>query len=271
MNFVLARAPQTDPRWLECHLGLVEKVARQVYRRLPPYVDLRDLIQEGMVGLLEAGSKIASEGLDSVQSKTYVVARVKGSMLDWLRRCDWVSRGGRRRERQLQHSEEHLAQRLGRRPKTEEMVAHTGLSAPTLQRYRSEAVRCALVSLEDVLVQQGAPSNLAFDNTLQSIERHCLQEYVERLPARERAIIILHYFEDRKLSDLAQSIGVSQARLSQLHKQALARLQEWMAPVPPRNRSAYKPFERSIYKETSLLARRGFSGLTRAPLAVRRR
>ena len=226
---------QQRDQWVNEHLGLVKKIAGKIARRLPAHVEVEDLIQEGVVGLLKMSHEDASG--------SYVASRVTGSILDALRRQDWVSRGGRQRTRQVQQAQEHLRQSAGRSPSSSELAAYTGLSPRQLENIRAESKRATLVSWEELHSQGDLKEPSAAPKDAVDVED--LQILLRRLPERERRILTLHYFEDRKMGEIARGLELSQARLSQLHKQALRRLQDMIAPPPPRVKRA--PFERAAF------------------------
>lgn len=191
---------------------LVESLARRVGKRLPPGVDTSDLIQEGLLALLEAEQRYQSDR--GVPLAAFAHRRIRGRMLDMLRGLDWASRHARRRARELSRSEQALTVELGRRPSRLELCGRLKIDLSTLERRRHEAANLKL----EPLGTQPLAARKSCEPTLE------LREAMARLPHRERQLLGQHYFEGLRLQEIAERFGVSVARASQLHRAALNRL-----------------------------------------------
>lgn len=220
------------------YAGLVKHVALRMAATLPTHIELDDLINDGVVGLMDALNRFdPSKG---VKFQTFAATRIRGAMLDALRAQDWASRGARRRGRELQKAEEKLCHDLGRRPKSEELARFAGLTPRELARRKQERSVGQLSSLEQLRCR-GDESEELFGNALvdhsAAVEEHCfrgqcrehLLHGLKSLPERDRLILALYYFEELNIREIGLILGVSEARISQLHGRSLRRLRESLA------------------------------------------
>ncbi len=229
---------------LKDYAPLVRKLALQLMARLPACVDLDDLIQVGMMGLLEAGERY--QDLQRAKFETYASQRIRGAMLDELRSNDFVSRGMRHSARQVAQAVQAREQRLGRAPREAEVAEEMGLALGAYQQLLQDIHGCQLVHLDDFegpeeasrYLDQHAPQEggAPFDPLqllLQKGLRQQLLSALEALPEREQLLLSLYYDEELNLREIGAVLEVSQARVCQLHSQALARLrgqlQPWLA------------------------------------------
>lgn len=210
---------------------LVKRLAFQLMAKLPASVQAEDLIQNGMIGLLDAIGRF-EEGLGA-QFETYAVQRIRGAMLDGLRENDWVPRGVRREMRRVEEAIHLLEHRNGRAPSEVELAEALDMPLADYQKLLSEARGHQLVYLEDLTGDQGddflernvvsaEPDPLAI---LEDGEmRRLLVRSIEALPERERMVMALYYDEDLNLKEIGEVMGVTESRVCQLHSQAIARL-----------------------------------------------
>lgn len=217
------------------YLPLVKYVAGRISMHLPSSVDINDLINDGVFGLLDAIEKYDQSR--SVKFETYAVTRINGAIIDALRSLDWVPRTIRQRARELERAYEELEMRHGRMPTDAELAAHLDLSAEALARTVKAARGTTLVSLEELLPNQSG-EGLALADTLKDEEsdvardlehdevRAELERSVESLPPQERIVIQLYYFEGQRLREIKAALGVSESRVSQIHSAAVARLKK---------------------------------------------
>jgi RNA polymerase sigma factor for flagellar operon FliA len=217
------------------YLHLVKYVAGRVSMHLPSSVDINDLINDGVFGLLDAIEKYDQSR--SVKFETYAVTRINGAIIDALRSLDWVPRTIRQRARELERAYEELEMRYGRAPTDQELAAHMDLSPRELARTVKAARGTTLVSLEELLPNQSG-EGLALADTLKDEEsdvardlehdevRSELERSVESLPPQERIVIQLYYFEGKRLREIKTALGVSESRVSQIHSAAVARLKK---------------------------------------------
>ena len=237
---------------VETHAPLVKRIAYQLMSRLPASVDVDDLIQNGMIGLLDAIGRY-QDGLGA-QFETYAAQRVRGAMLDGLRENDWLPRSLRRDMRRIESAIHSLEQQNGRAPSETELAAALGVSLDEYQHMLHEARGHQLVYLEDFsrdgdddylerhLVHQGSdPLDMLEDADM----RRRLVSAIEALPEREQMVMALYYDEDLNLREIGEVLGVTESRVCQLHSQAVARLRastlSGAAPLPTPARRGRPP------------------------------
>lgn len=217
------------------HVGLVHHVARQLARRLHDKVDLDELVSAGAVGLMQAAASY--EPARGLTFSTYAVPRIRGSMLDELRRHDPMSRGSRRKARSMSAAREALVHRLGREPKSSEVAVQLNVSVETLRQWEIDVDGAIEVSLDVAprsLRDEGhvtAGSAIA-DESTQSIEdRLGHEEQIARLAlairslrVQERTVLALYFYEELTLQEIARVLGLSASRISQIRGEALTKL-----------------------------------------------
>jgi RNA polymerase sigma factor for flagellar operon FliA len=205
--------------------------------RLPSSVQLDDLTQAGMVGLLEAQQSYqAGRG---ASFETYAGIRIRGAMLDELRRYDWTPRSVHRKARSVAEAIHAVEARTGRDARDCEVAAELGLPLPEYHAVLQDALACRVLSIEqlvdvagdNVIEARADERGQPIDNLARTGFAAALSEAIAGLPDRERLIIALYYEEGRTLREIGTAMGVSESRVSQLQGQALlrlrARLAEW--------------------------------------------
>ena len=210
---------------------LVKRIAYHMMTALPPSVELDDVIQSGMMGLLDAARRYqVSEG---AQFETYAVQRIRGAMLDELRQCDWLPRGVRRSLRKVEVMISRLEQQNGRAPTEAELAKAMDMSLPDYQRLLQDARGYQIVSYEDFgdAEDDSFLDRFAIDreaDPLRVLEerglREALIESIEQLPEREKQVMGLYYEQELNLREIGEVLGVSESRVCQIHTQAIARL-----------------------------------------------
>lgn len=218
------------------HRRLVRQIARKVGAGLPHHVELEDLVQEGMVGLLEALDRF--DPAQGVQLTTFLSTRIRGAMLDYLRGIDFASRGARRRLREMQQAEETLTHELGRQPRPDELAGQMKVSRREVERRRFEGVIGFVGSLQEK--PPGIETGLSWLDQLaddgpsleaqaeRDFRKEALKKALVRLSERERLLLALYYFEDLKVKEIADVLGISSTRCFQLHRRALDKLRSFM-------------------------------------------
>lgn len=210
---------------------LVKRIAHHMMASLPPSVEIDDVIQSGMMGLLDAARRYqVSEG---AQFETYAVQRIRGAMLDGLRQCDWLPRGVRRSLRGVEKMISRLEQQNGRAPSETELAKALDMSLPEYQRLLQDARGYQIVSYEDfssddddsfldryAVDHEADPLHVLEDRGL----REALVEGIEGLPEREKLVMGLYYEQELNLREIGEVLGVSESRVCQIHTQAIARL-----------------------------------------------
>jgi len=216
---------------LQEHAALVKRIAHHMMLKLPGSVDVDDLIQAGMIGLLDAASRY--DELRGAQFETYAAQRIRGAMLDELRGADWLPRSMRRDTRRIENAISKLQQRLGRAPTETEIANEMSVSLFEYQQLLQEARGAQLVYYEDF---HNEDEDSFFDrhdysteaNPLELLQderfRTALVQAIERLPERERLLMGMHYEQEMNLREIGEVMGVSESRVCQLHSQAVARL-----------------------------------------------
>lgn len=219
------------------YVPLVQRLAHHMIAKLPPNVELDDLIQVGMIGLVDALSRF--EESHGVQFETFATQRIRGAMLDELREGDWMSRGSRKSQKQIEQAMHRLEHRLGRTPLESEIAAELQMPLPEYQALLGRVRGTQLVYLEDigasaddeegfldrhVADEEADPMSLLKDQRLRS----ALVAAIETLPERERYIMGMYYEQDMNLKEIAAVLGVTESRVCQLHSQSIARLRAKM-------------------------------------------
>lgn len=220
---------------LKQYTPLVRRLALQLIARLPASVELDDLIQVGMMGLLEAADRFQSD--QGATFETYASQRIRGAMLDELRANDWVSRGLRQSARNVSKAIQAQEQKLGRAPSEGEIAQELKISLEAYQHLLQEIQGCQLVYYEDFdrtqeessfLDRQNSPADCMLDEPLTQLLkgdfRRQLIEAIELMPERERLLLSLYYKEELNLREIGAVLGVNQSRVCQLHSQAISRL-----------------------------------------------
>ena len=210
---------------------LVKRIAYHLMARLPSSVQVDDLVQNGMMGLLDAISRF--EAGMGAQFETYAAQRVRGAMLDGLRENDWLPRSLRRDFRRIEEAISQLEQQYGRAPAEKELAAALGMSLAEYQKMLQDARGHQLISFEDMVEEgdedflerhltddTGEPSKILEDEAL----RRLLVQGIEALPEREKMMMALYYEQDLNLREIGEVMGVTESRVCQLHSQAVARL-----------------------------------------------
>ena len=218
---------------LRQHLPLVRRIALQMLAKLPASVELDDLIQVGMIGLLDASSRY--EDNRGAQFETFASQRIRGAMLDELRASDWGSRNLRQQARQVEQAVRVLEHRLGRAPTEGEIARELKLGLEAYQGLLQEIQGAQLLYVEDFAREDGDNPVLELysrgshgDDPLQALMesgfRAELVEAIRNLPERDRLLLNLYYEEELNLREIGAILEVSQSRVCQLHSQAISRL-----------------------------------------------
>ncbi|MBI4443092.1 MAG: FliA/WhiG family RNA polymerase sigma factor [Acidobacteria bacterium] len=215
-------------------LPSVRFLANRLAFRLPAHVDKEDLVQVGLIGLIQSASRF--DPRRGVQFQTYANRRVQGAMLDYLRSLDWKPRSVRRRGRHLAKASHSFQQRMGCCATSEELAAEIGITPPELHLWIRE------FSIQEAPMSPTLSENTAAEKTRDAIatmadpkdspetllqkeqQAMMVKEAIDRLPGNERTVLGLYYYEQLPMKKIGELLGVKQARVSQLHRQALQRL-----------------------------------------------
>jgi RNA polymerase sigma factor for flagellar operon FliA len=221
---------------LKAHASLVKKLAYQMKAKLPPSVEVDDLIQAGMIGLLDAINRY--EETHGAQFETYAVQRVRGAMLDELRSSDWMPRSVRQNMRKIEVAMNSLQQRLGRAPTETEVAQQLKISLTEYQDLLTDGGGHQLVYYEDFHDGEGNEHFLdryCSDDKSDPLKalmntgfRQAVIDAILALPEREKILMGLYYEQEMNLKEIGAVMGVSESRVCQLHSQAIARMRAYL-------------------------------------------
>jgi RNA polymerase sigma factor FliA len=205
------------------HAELVKRIAYHLAGRLPPSVEVDDLIQAGMLGLLEAAANFATGRGASFE--TYAGIRIRGAMIDALRKLDWAPRSVHRKSREVANAIRVLESELGREARDTEIATHMGIEIADYHRIVQDTVACQLTNIDDTPAadindQRSDP----FADMVDDDFRHALAQAISELPEREKMVMSLYYGDDLNLKEIGAVLKVTESRICQLHGQALTRL-----------------------------------------------
>ncbi len=213
------------------YLPMVKRIAYHMMTRLPASVEVDDLIQAGLMGLMDAVDRFDDE--QGALFETYATQRVRGAMLDELRDADWVSRNVRRAGRQIENAIHALQQRHQRPPTEQEIATEMGLEINAYYELLNGARGAHLIYYEDLHDPDGESflerfadetNSGPFDVLASNHFKGALAEAVSLLPDRERMLMGMYYEQDMNFKEIGAVLGVSESRVCQLHGQAIARL-----------------------------------------------
>jgi len=218
------------------HAALVKRIAWHLKGRLPASVELGDLIQAGMIGLLEAAKNYAPGR--AANFETFAGIRIRGAMLDELRKTDWTPRSVYRRLRDAMEAMRQIEAETGREAGEAEVAQRMGISASEYSQIMADASRSRVLSLDESDDEDGPGFEVSDEQAGTPASRHeeedrrvALAEAIEGLPEREKLLMSLYYDEELNLKEIGAVLGVTESRVCQLHGQALtrlrARLRDW--------------------------------------------
>ena len=219
----------SDEELVTSHVDLVKRIAHHLAARLPATVDVNDLMQSGMVGLLEAAANFdASRG---ASFETYAGIRIRGAMLDDIRKHDWTPRSVHHKYRQVMEAMSAVEGRKGGAATPEEVAAHLDISINEYHKILADSAGSRLFSFEETLEEptlqrkpptSGAPTP---DQELYHSQfRKQLATSIDNLPERERLVLSLYYEQELNLKEIGAVLDVSESRVCQIHGQAVMRL-----------------------------------------------
>ncbi len=211
------------------NVELVKRIAQHLAARLPSSVDIDDLLQSGMVGLLEAASNFdPSRG---ASFETYAGIRIRGAMLDDIRKHDWTPRSVHHKYRQVTDAINAIEGETGRAATTEEIAGRLGITVDEYHKILTDSASARLFSLEETLEEPAFAHRPPSSNTAlpeqdlyQSQFRSNLSAAIEQLPERERLVLSLYYERELNLKEIGKVLDVSESRVCQIHGQAVMRL-----------------------------------------------
>lgn len=221
------------------HIALVRSVARRLARRLPPSVDLDDLVSTGTIGLINAVDRFdPSRG---VPFEAYAEIRIRGAMIDAVREADWTPRTVRSAGKRLEDTRERIHAATGRDPSASELSELLGVSMSRFQRLRRRVATSRTISID---APAGVASTTPLVDALPSDDndplitildfelRDRLVDAIHTLPERERTVLLMHYEGGLKFREIGATMGVTESRICQIHTRAVERLRTTLEPEP---------------------------------------
>ena len=228
-NSPLAEDVQEHESLITDHIDLVKRIAYHLITRLPAHTEIDDLMQSGMMGLLEAAnnydpSRGASFG-------TFAGIRIRGAMLDEVRRHDWTPRSVHRKHRRVSEAIRAIEAETGRQAVPKEIAARLSISLDEYHHILRDSAGCKLFSLDEAIDGTTQTNQVLNEDAITPDEafnkdqfREELVNALHRIPARERMVLSLYYERELNLKEIGEVLGVSESRVCQIHGQALARL-----------------------------------------------
>ncbi len=209
------------------HRSLVRKIALHIKRKLPSHIELDDLLQSGLVGLLEARTNY--DITKGASFDTYAATRIKGAIVDALRKTSWVSRDTFKNMKKMSEAIDKIEQRNQKAATTKEIAAEMDLSVNEYFKISQDINVCSILSLDILKNEQDIHPDLDKVDDPQSIIqfesiKSDLKDILKDLPEREQLILSLYYIEELTFKQIAETLELTEARICQLHTQAIARI-----------------------------------------------
>jgi len=212
---------------VEEYLPLVKKIGLHLAARLPREIELDDLLQVGMIGLIQAADSYdASRG---ASFSTFAGIRIKGAMLDEVRRNDWVPRSVQQKIKHVSEAMKRAEARLGRMVSDTEIALELGVSLQDYHDISRELVYSRMTSLDEVDTESEGDEQGPSSDFEEVRFKEGLIRAIESLPEREKLMMSLYYSDELNLKEIGEVMGVSESRVSQIHGQALARVRTRMS------------------------------------------
>ncbi|MEE2000057.1 RNA polymerase sigma factor FliA [Alkalimonas sp. MEB108] len=222
---------------IERHAPLVKRIAYHLLARLPASVQVDDLIQSGMIGLMEAAKNF--DGSKGASFETFAGIRIRGAMLDEMRRGDWTPRSVHRNARLIAETIAELEAELGRDVKDIEVAEKLDISLDEYHHMLSDVSSGRILGIEDLGVSEDVlvsaderATDQLYEAQANEAFQHSLMQTISNLPEREALVLSLYYNDELNLKEIGAVLNVSESRVSQIHSQALVRLksrmQDWL-------------------------------------------
>lgn len=232
-EYARTKSPEVREKIILEYAPLVKVVAGRLSMYLGYNVEYEDLVSYGIFGLIDAIDKF--DFLKDVKFETYASLRIRGSILDQIRKMDWIPRTIRQKQKKIDAVIREIETRYGRSATDEEISAGLGISGEEYLDWQSQMKITNVVSLNEFLEQGSEVPNESaqsrssqFDSPEAVLEREeikkMLMESLELLTEKERKVIIFYYYEDLTLKEISNILGVSESRISQLHTRALQKM-----------------------------------------------
>lgn len=243
-GYAAAAKPSVEERnqMIVEHLPLVKYIAARIAGRLPSHVEVDDLVNAGILGLIDAIDKY--DPTRKIKFKTYAEFRIRGAIIDELRALDWVPRSTRQKASRLERAYAEVEQRLGRAASDVEVAEHLGIPVEDLTQMLCEARGVAIISVDelrgegDESFERNLLEYLADPETVQPDVRLNLDQVyqivadaIEVLPEKERLVISLYYYDELTMKEIGEIMDITESRVSQIHTKAVIRLRSKLLHV----------------------------------------
>lgn len=230
-TYFLNRNAETKNQILTHYIYLVVGVVKRMMPQYQDYCDKDDLIGSGILGLIDAVEKF--DRSFHVKFQTYATIRIRGEIIDYLRKQDWASTGLRRKITNIQKAYEVLEREMHHSPTEQEIAGHLGISEQEVNSALQKSQMFNTVNFEALLFEKEQEENFC------SVEQHdpyhiiehqelnqALRAAIDGLPEKEKLVIVLHYYEGLTMKSIAKVLGVSESRISQIHSKTLLKMKQ---------------------------------------------
>lgn len=221
---------------------LIKYIASRIAMRLPPHIDINDLINAGVIGLIDAIAKF--DASKQIKFKTYAEFRIRGAILDELRSMDWVPRSVRQKARKVEDAYAKLEGSLGRPAKDEEVAKELDMDMGNFHKLLSDTASISLLSLDDLGEDDTEPSKRNLLEYIMQDEkdwpshkmgineiREMVSDTIQSLPEKERMVISLYYYDELTMKEIGHVLKFTESRVSQIHTKSILRLRSKMQKI----------------------------------------
>lgn len=236
-NYSKNRSQDIRERLILEYAPIVKIIAGRLSMYLGYNVEYDDLVSYGIFGLIDAIDKF--DYGKGIKFETYASVRIRGSILDQIRKMDWIPRSMRQKQKRLETAMTELETKLGRAPTEDELAEALDISIDELCRLEGQSIASDMMSLDEYVdqgieLQESSAVKSRFETPEQIIEqeeiKRILAETLDKLTDKERQVILLYYYEELTLKEISLVMGVSESRVSQLHTRGLQKLREKLGP-----------------------------------------
>ena len=225
--------PSDQERLVAENMELVKRIAYHLIARLPAHTEIEDLMQAGMMGLLEAARNY--DEARGASFSTFAGFRIRGAMLDEVRRHDWTPRSVHRKQREVSAAIRELEAETGRHPSSADIADRMGIDVDDYHKILRDSAGCSLLSLSEA-DDESRPVRQAVTDESADPDRICAEDQfrseviaaIDRLPDKEKMVLSLYYERELNLKEIGAVLGVTESRVCQIHGQALARLRSYV-------------------------------------------
>ncbi len=236
-QYAKSRSPELREKIIMEYAPLVKLVAGRLSMYLGYNVEYEDLVSYGIFGLIDAIDKYDFN--KNVKFETYASLRIRGAILDQIRKMDWIPRSVRQKQKKIDTAMSKLEAEYGRPATDEEMAKELDISVEELDSWNGQTKVTNVVSLEDFIeqgseIRMDASHNSQFEQPEKVVEKAELVKMLEKalgeLTEKEKSVVLFYYYEDLSLKEISRVLEVSESRVSQLHTKALQKMKKKMGP-----------------------------------------